>query len=219
MRLRHVAFHALAGMFFLPLVDVVSGSTYAALAAPKLPPALAPMAGAMQSSECGAQSASKRRAMVSGTLLSSAPIPAFVTLQRCGRRSLQMAEAAIENPDEEIRIGGEMVRASQINVAVYGGGSFGTAMACVLARKGIKATLVVRRPEVVDAINKEHINPYYQSDLLLPPLVRATLDPAEAFGNADFIFHAVPMQATRRALEDVKHLIRPDVPIVSLAKV
>ena len=35
-------------------------------------------------------------------------------------------------------------------------------------------------------------------------LLRATLDPEEAFGGADFIFHAVPMQATRAALQDVQ---------------
>ena len=44
-------------------------------------------------------------------------------------------------------------------MAVYGGGSFGTAMACVLGRKGIQATLVVRKAEVVEAINTEHRNP------------------------------------------------------------
>ena len=38
----------------------------------------------------------------------------------------------------------EETRGSQF--AVCGGGSFGTAMACVLGRKGVKATLVVRKP-------------------------------------------------------------------------
>ena len=114
--------------------------------------------------------------------------------------------------------GGRVIPASDLSVAVYGGGSFGTAMACVLARKGIPAKLVVRRQEVVDQINTNHVNPYYQSDLLLPPLLRATVDPEEAFASADFIFHAVPMQFSRKALEDVKHLIRDDVPVVSLTK-
>jgi glycerol-3-phosphate dehydrogenase (NAD+) len=91
-------------------------------------------------------------------------------------------------------------------------------MACVLGRKGIRTTLVVRKSEVVESINKHNVNPYHQSDLLLPHFVRATLDPAEAFANADFIFHAIPLQASRHALENVKHLIRPDVPIISLAK-
>ena len=39
-----------------------------------------------------------------------------------------------------------------------------------------------------------------------------------AFAEADFIFHAVPVQYSRAALQKVAHLIRPDVPVVSLAK-
>ena len=121
-------------------------------------------------------------------------------------------------PEGMIKLSGGLRPANELNVAVFGGGSFGTAMACVLGRKGIKATLVVRRAEVVEQINANHTNPYYQSDLLLPESVYATLDPQEAFANADFIFHAVPMQYSRAALEKVSHLIRDDVPVVSLAK-
>ena len=40
--------------------------------------------------------------------------------------------------------------------------------------------------------------------------VRATTDAAEAFRTADFIVHAVPLQATRKALEAVKHRQRPE---------
>lgn len=86
-----------------------------------------------------------------------------------------------ENFDEMIKLsGGRTKCASEIKVAVYGGGSFGTAMACVLGRKGVQATLVVRRPDVVDQININHRNPYYQSDLLLPRQVRGrrARDPA-----------------------------------------
>ncbi len=97
-----------------------------------------------------------------------------------------------------IKLSGEWVAAEQIKVAVFGGGSFGTAMACVLGRKGVQATLVVRRPDVVDKINAEHVNPYYQSDLLLPPSVKATVDAASAFAEADYIFHAVPVQVRPR---------------------
>jgi glycerol-3-phosphate dehydrogenase (NAD+) len=67
-------------------------------------------------------------------------------------------------------------------------------------------------------INENHVNPYYQSDLLLPEAVKATLDPEAAFADADFIFHAVPVQYSREALNKVAHLIRPEVPVVSLAK-
>jgi len=103
-------------------------------------------------------------------------------------------------------------------VAVYGGGNFGTAMACVLGAKGVQATLVVRKEAVCEQINEHHINPYYQSDLLLPETVRATLDPEGAFREADFIFHAVPVQYSRESLRKVAHLLPADVPVVSLSK-
>ena len=121
-------------------------------------------------------------------------------------------------PEGFIKMSSGMRPAADISVAVYGGGSFGTAMACVLGRKGVKTTLIVRKPEVVDAINTKHVNPYYQSDLKLPESVVATLDPGPAFAEADFIFHAVPMQFSRAALEKVADLVPPNVPVVSLSK-
>ena len=51
-----------------------------------------------------------------------------------------------------IKIGGRQVSTSQIKVAVLGGGSFGTAMACVLGRKGVRVTMIVRRPNVRTAL-------------------------------------------------------------------
>ena len=123
-----------------------------------------------------------------------------------------------KEPDVMIHLSGGHRPASELKVAVYGGGSFGTAMACVLGRKGIPAVLVVRKPEVVKQINENNTNPYYQSDLLLPSKVTATLDPETAFADADFIFHAVPCQYSRAALEKVAHLIPPEVPVVSLSK-
>ena len=48
-----------------------------------------------------------------------------------------------KEPDVMIELSDGGRPASEIKVAVYGGGSFGTAMACVLGRKGIEAVLVV----------------------------------------------------------------------------
>ncbi len=44
-------------------------------------------------------------------------------------------------------------------------------------------------------INEKRINPTYQTGLLLPMTVNATVDAAEGFADADFVFHAVPVQA------------------------
>lgn len=112
----------------------------------------------------------------------------------------------------------DVSNASQINVAVLGGGSFGTAMSHVLGRKGVNVTMVVRKPEVAASINENGTNTQHQSHVQLPATVHATVDAAAAFSNADFIFHAVPVQFTREALGKVAHLMPPGVPVISLSK-
>jgi len=152
------------------------------------------------------------------------PMPMLTSALRCGRcKAVRMIAAGkpLGKPNctsDEVMLSEGCRLASDITVAVYGGGSFGTAMACVLGRKGVRATLVVRKPEVVEQINTKHTNPYYQSDLLLPEAVRATLDAEAAFADADFIFHAVPVQYSREALQKVAHLMPEGVPVVSLSK-
>jgi len=110
------------------------------------------------------------------------------------------------------------LNASSINVAVLGGGSFGTAMSHVLGRKGVNVTLVVRQETVAASINENGTNTAHQSHVQLPQQVRATTDAAAAFADAHFIFHAVPVQFTRDALAKVSHLIPPGVPVISLSK-
>mmetsp|Transcript_30651 Transcript_30651/g.74566 ORF Transcript_30651/g.74566 Transcript_30651/m.74566 type:complete len:428 (+) Transcript_30651:89-1372(+) len=133
-------------------------------------------------------------------------------------RGAGVAMTQAEREETLILLAGRQVPAANIKVAIYGGGNFGTAMACVLGRKGVQAALVVRKAAVCEQINEHHINPYYQSDLLLPKTVTATLDPQTAFADADFIFHAIPVQYSRESLLKVAHLIPPDVPVISLSK-
>ena len=104
----------------------------------------------------------------------------------------------IETRDSLVRLGGTQLRASTINVAILGSGNFGTAMGVLLAGKGVNVTIVVRKAEVADAINNEHVNPKSLGGLELPRNIGACTDPAAAFGCADFIFHAVPCQVGRR---------------------
>ena len=75
-----------------------------------------------------------------------------------------------------------------------------------------------REGAVVEEINANRTNPYYQKGLLLPDTVSATLDPTEAFDGCDFIFHAVPVQFSRATLEKVGPLMPAGVPVISLSK-
>jgi glycerol-3-phosphate dehydrogenase (NAD(P)+) len=51
--------------------------------------------------------------------------------------------------------------------AVIGGGSWGTALATVLANRG-DVCIWAREPDVVEGINREHRNVRYQKDAALP---------------------------------------------------
>ena len=85
--------------------------------------------------------------------------------------------------------------------AVLGGGSFGTSLAELVARRGQEVMLWVRRTEQAEAINSTRRNPQYLSDFELNPLLKATSSLDEALKNADWVIVAVPSQALRSVLE------------------
>lgn len=105
-----------------------------------------------------------------------------------------------------------------VRVAVMGGGNFGLALATVTARKGIQTTLLVRDEKVAETLNEKHCHPRYMSDVELPELVRATVDPHEALHDATYIIHAVPCQYSRTFLENIASEVPPGVPVLSASK-
>ena len=102
--------------------------------------------------------------------------------------------------------------------AVFGTGSWGTAFAMVLADAGTTAVLCGRRPEIVESINEQHHNPWYQPGIELPESVRATTDPAAALDSADFVVLAIPAQTLRANLIDWAPLFPGEALLVSLIK-
>jgi glycerol-3-phosphate dehydrogenase (NAD+) len=115
----------------------------------------------------------------------------------------------------------EDVLGATTKVGVMGGGSFGTAMATLLARNkthGLDVVILVRSQDDADAINHTHRNAKYLPQWELPESVRATIDPAEALVGADFIIHAVPVQSSKKFLAGVKDFIDPTTPILCLSK-
>ncbi len=82
------------------------------------------------------------------------------------------------------------------STAIVGSGSFGTAMAKLLAPKLESILLIGRDCETAEAINREHRNPHYLSDIPLGENVRATCELNDALAHPLVIF-AVPTSATR----------------------
>tara|TARA_R110002096_G_scaffold4493_27_gene20983 strand:+ start:4462 stop:5457 length:996 start_codon:yes stop_codon:yes gene_type:complete len=87
------------------------------------------------------------------------------------------------------------------NVVVLGAGSFGTALAAVVAERGLNVSLWGRDPEVVRGINEHHRNDNYLSDIELPERIKATTDLA-CCEDADLLIVAIPSKFFRQVCED-----------------
>lgn len=79
-------------------------------------------------------------------------------------------------------------------IAVVGAGSWGTALAIHLARGGATVRVWARTAAVAEAITKQRRNPWYLSDLEIPPGVEATNDLAAALAGAEVVVVAVPSE-------------------------
>jgi len=106
---------------------------------------------------------------------------------------------------------------SPINVAVLGGGSWGTTVAHLCAHNS-PTTLWARDADTVAEINDGHRNRRYLPDWDLHPELRATSDLSKALADADLLVMGIPSQAFRATLEEAAPFVRPWIPIVSLTK-
>ncbi len=85
-------------------------------------------------------------------------------------------------------------------IIVLGGGSWGTALANLLADKKLPVTLLVRRSEQAHEINTLHTNTRYLPNLPLHPALTATANPEEALQQSDVCVLANPCQTMRSTL-------------------
>ncbi|MEU7382573.1 MULTISPECIES: NAD(P)H-dependent glycerol-3-phosphate dehydrogenase [unclassified Streptomyces] len=102
--------------------------------------------------------------------------------------------------------------------AVLSAGSWGTAVAKIMADAGSDVMVHARRSEIADAINTCHRNPAYFPDVDLPVSLTATTDPAAALDGADYLVLSIPAQTLRANLAVWAPDIGPDTVIVSLMK-
>ena len=81
---------------------------------------------------------------------------------------------------------------SSLDILVVGGGTFGTALASILATMKRRIKLWARRPEQVEEINSQHTNSRYLPGIELPINLRATSDLEEAIPQTPVILVVVP---------------------------
>ncbi len=90
-----------------------------------------------------------------------------------------------------------------MKAAVCGAGSWGTALACLLARKGVDVRLWARDAAAAERLERERTNARYLPDVTFPESLRITADLAETAGR-DVVL-AVPTRAQR----ELAHALAP----------
>ncbi len=100
-----------------------------------------------------------------------------------------------------------MAASDKSKVAVLGAGSWGTALAALIARHGHPTVLWGRDPSVASAIVGRHENPRYLPGIALPAGLHATTSLADALADAGLVLVVVPSHAfaeTLRALAPLR---------------
>jgi glycerol-3-phosphate dehydrogenase (NAD(P)+) len=102
---------------------------------------------------------------------------------------------------------------------VIGAGSFGTAVAVLLARGGLRTTLQARTAEQSAALSEDRENKTYLPGVELPRELRIEQVGQGALARADYVFVGVPSTALHEVVEGLKASGLGDrAAVVSLAK-
>ncbi|NHN76389.1 NAD(P)H-dependent glycerol-3-phosphate dehydrogenase [Azotobacter chroococcum] len=92
-------------------------------------------------------------------------------------------------------------------IAVLGGGSFGTALANLLAENGHAVRLWMRDPAQAESIRTQRENPRYLKGIKVLPGVEPVTDLATTIAGSELIFVVLPSSALRQVLQPVSGLL------------
>ncbi len=96
--------------------------------------------------------------------------------------------------------------ADSLRIAVLGAGSWGTALASLMASHGHRVSLWGRDEAIVTAIDQQHENTRYLPGIALPGNLRATTDLPTSLEDADLVLVVVPSHAFTETLKLVAPL-------------
>lgn len=103
-------------------------------------------------------------------------------------------------------------------LCVLGTGSWGTALALSLAKKGYEVVMWSRRSEQAEKINRTKENTEYLPGVLFPSNLTVTDDIKEAVEECKMVVMAVPSQAVRSLCRQIKGIVKDDQILVNVAK-
>jgi glycerol-3-phosphate dehydrogenase (NAD(P)+) len=103
-------------------------------------------------------------------------------------------------------------------IAVIGGGSFGTAIANLIAENGHLACLWLRNAQRADEINTLHVNSAYLPQLTLHPNMSASSSIEEAVDGCEIVYMAVPSRSCREVARVLAPHLRKGTLVISTTK-
>lgn len=103
-------------------------------------------------------------------------------------------------------------------IAVLGAGSWGTALALLLARNGNQTRLWGRNPEHVQQMQQQSVNSKYLPDIKLPDNLQIFSDLKSVLEGVRDILIVVPSHAFRPLLLEIKPMLSGNARIISACK-
>ncbi|MGO5075374.1 NAD(P)H-dependent glycerol-3-phosphate dehydrogenase [Clostridium sporogenes] len=103
-------------------------------------------------------------------------------------------------------------------VCFLGAGSFGTALAVMLGKKGLKVNIWHRKNNIVEDINIKKENIKYLPKVVIPAGIKAYNEIEKSIQQCEFIVLAVPSHVIRQVCKKIQPFIKENQTIVSIAK-
>jgi glycerol-3-phosphate dehydrogenase (NAD(P)+) len=103
-------------------------------------------------------------------------------------------------------------------IGVVGAGSWGTALAKLLAEKGFNLDLWAFEPEVKEQINIQRENVFFLPEKKLPKNITCTNNLEKAVKGKDLVLVVVPSHCMRDVAEKMKDFVSSDTIIVTASK-
>jgi glycerol-3-phosphate dehydrogenase (NAD(P)+) len=104
------------------------------------------------------------------------------------------------------------------NIAILGGGSWGTAVSKLLSENGHKVKMWFRNEEKAQVVKKTRENKHYLPNIKIPEDVVITSDIKDAAQNAEIIVLAVPTQEVRKLITANLDIFNSGAILVNLSK-
>lgn len=104
------------------------------------------------------------------------------------------------------------------NLAIIGGGGWGTALACVLSPRFERVSLWVREPDLAARLARTRVNDVFLAGVEIPRSIRVGNSIETALEGAEVVISAMPSHSVRDVYTAMLPWLRPSMKLVSATK-